>query len=269
MITINRERCVGCGLCVKDCFTNDIVLSEGKAHAKGDFCFECGHCLAICPTNAITLNDFPVSDIIDVSSENQLDPATLLRWLKTRRTVRSFTEEQVSEQDLQQILEMGKYAPKAGNLQNVSYVVVQERIAEVKKLAAESLYALSDLSEEQKKIPNMPFYASKWKKIYENLHTPDAPDLLFFDAPLVIVVFSPSEINACIAAAYMESMVYALGLGMVYSGFTTRAVNASPNLKDLFGVQESEIARATLVIGHPAVEYRRSAPKKNPGILYC
>ena len=234
MITINREICTGCGLCINDCFTNDIELSEGTAQAKGKFCMECGHCLAICPENAITLEGFPSSDIIDVNDDDRADPDKLLRWMKTRRTIRSFTDEPVSSQDLQKILEMGTYSPKGGNIQNVSYVVIEEDLSYVRKLAIESLYRISDLSEEQKKIPNMIRYAEKWKRMYKDLNIPGTPDLLFFDAPLVIVIFSPSNINACIAAAYMESMVYALGLGMLYSGFTTRAVNASPALSEAF-----------------------------------
>jgi nitroreductase len=254
---------------VDDCFTNDLELFDGTARPKGNFCMQCGHCQAVCPANAVTLEGFSSADIIPVNDEDRADPDKLLRRMKTRRTIRSFTDERVSPRDLQQILEMGRYSPKAGNLQNVSYVVVEEQLSQVRKLAAESLYALSDLSEKQKKIPNMTFYASKWKQIYENLHTPDAPDLLFFDAPLVILIFSPSDINAGIAAAHMESMVYALGLGMVYSGFTTRAINASPDLKAFLGAEEGAVARATLVIGHPAVRYQRSVPKKRPTIRYC
>ncbi len=268
MITINKEICTGCGLCVDDCFTSDIELSDGTAQSKGKFCIECGHCFAICPENAITLEGFPTLDIVEVDDNNRGNPDVLLHRMKTRRSIRSFTDEHVSSSDLQKILDMGKYSPKAGNIQNVSYVVIEENIPYVRKLAVESLYGISDLTEEQKKIQNMTYYAEKWKKMYENLNVPDAPDLLFCNAPLVIVIFSPSDINACIAAAHMESMVYTLGLGMFYSGFMTRAVNASPALKKYFAVDESSTARASLVIGHPAVHYRRSVPKKEPLIIY-
>ncbi|HHT24381.1 MAG TPA: 4Fe-4S binding protein [Clostridiaceae bacterium] len=268
MITINREICTGCGLCVSDCFTNNIELSDGTAKPRGRFCMECGHCLAICPENAITLEGFSSSDIIDVNDADRIDPDQLLRWMKTRRTIRSFTDERVSSQDLQKILDMGMYSPKGGNIQNVSYVVIEDNLSYVRKLAIESLYGISDLTEEQKKIPNMIGYAKRWKKMYENLNVPGTPDLLFFDAPLVIVIYSPSNMNACIAAAHMESMVYALGLGMLYSGFTTRAVNASSVLKEFFAVKESAIAQASLIIGHPAVNYQRSVPKKDPMITY-
>ena len=179
MITINRELCIGCGLCVNDCFANDIELSDGTARPKGRFCMECGHCLAICPQNAITLEGFPSSDIIDVDDDDRADPDKLLRLMKTRRTVRSFTDEKVSSQDLQKILDMGVYSPKGGNIQNVSYVVIEENLSHVRKLAIESLYRISDLSEEQKKIPNMIRYAEKWKKMYENLNIPGAPIFCF------------------------------------------------------------------------------------------
>lgn len=34
MITINENKCIGCGLCVKDCFTKDIEMTDHKAKSK-------------------------------------------------------------------------------------------------------------------------------------------------------------------------------------------------------------------------------------------
>lgn len=31
MMNINSEKCVGCGICVKDCFLEDIKIVNGKA----------------------------------------------------------------------------------------------------------------------------------------------------------------------------------------------------------------------------------------------
>ncbi len=267
MITIDRATCIGCGKCVGDCFTDDIELVEGKAQSKGVLCLECGHCLAICPTNSVTLVNFSNADIVKVKEEDRLDPDQLLRWMKSRRTIRKFRDEPVLAEDLQKILAMGIHSPKGGNVQNVSYVVIQDNLHHARNLAIDSLYNISDLSEELKKEPNMIRYAKMWKRMYDENKLPDAPDRLFFGAPCVILLISPSSINACIAAAHMETMVYSLGLGMLYSGFTARAVNYSREFKEFLGIKESDTVQASLVIGHPAVRYERSAPKNLPVII--
>ena len=57
-ITIDSERCNGCGLCVKACHEGVITLKEGKAVvASMDLCDGIGDCLPACPQNAITFID--------------------------------------------------------------------------------------------------------------------------------------------------------------------------------------------------------------------
>lgn len=53
-IIIDKEKCIGCGLCVKDCVASAIKLEGGKAEVFKD-CIECGHCFAVCPQNAVDM----------------------------------------------------------------------------------------------------------------------------------------------------------------------------------------------------------------------
>ena len=55
MITIDVERCTGCGACVEACPTGALYLVEGRATLDGTLCRECEACLAACPNGAITL----------------------------------------------------------------------------------------------------------------------------------------------------------------------------------------------------------------------
>jgi NAD-dependent dihydropyrimidine dehydrogenase PreA subunit len=43
MIMIAENKCIGCGLCEKDCFTKDIEVIGNKAKSKKIRCIECGH----------------------------------------------------------------------------------------------------------------------------------------------------------------------------------------------------------------------------------
>lgn len=55
VIEIDREKCNGCGLCVRACHEGAIELVDGKAQlAREHFCDGLGDCLPSCPAGAIT-----------------------------------------------------------------------------------------------------------------------------------------------------------------------------------------------------------------------
>ncbi|MDR2796776.1 MAG: ferredoxin family protein [Treponema sp.] len=53
-ITINEDRCTGCGLCVEACHEAVIGISNGKARLVQEaYCDGLGNCIPVCPTGAI------------------------------------------------------------------------------------------------------------------------------------------------------------------------------------------------------------------------
>jgi formate hydrogenlyase subunit 6/NADH:ubiquinone oxidoreductase subunit I len=87
---------VGCGLCVKDCFPNDIKIVEGKAKINNVTCMKCGHCIAVCPKGAVSTDEYNIEDVKDYSeSEFIIEPDNLLNFIKFRRTTRQFKDKDV------------------------------------------------------------------------------------------------------------------------------------------------------------------------------
>ena len=49
VINIDKEKCIGCGMCRKDCAAHNIVIENHKARVLSNDCIMCGHCAAVCP----------------------------------------------------------------------------------------------------------------------------------------------------------------------------------------------------------------------------
>ena len=58
IITIDKERCNGCGLCASACHEGAIGMVGGKAELlREDYCDGLGDCLPACPMNAISFEE--------------------------------------------------------------------------------------------------------------------------------------------------------------------------------------------------------------------
>lgn len=212
----------------------------------------CGHCFAICPQNAVAISGFD-DEPEAVAIGRRVDSDTLLYQLKARRSMRHFTEEDVSIDDIMQIIEAGRYTPTGSNKQDVSYVVLKDEIAEYERIALAFL-------RKAKKVLDV--FSSRFRGIEID------DDFLFKKAPVAIVIKSSSITDGALAASSMELMAQSMGLGVLYSGFFTKAAQSSGALKKKLGVASGEKVALTLVIGHPAMEYQRTAPKEKPAITF-
>ncbi|MBW2559647.1 MAG: nitroreductase family protein, partial [Deltaproteobacteria bacterium] len=138
MITVDVEKCIGCGTCAVDCTALSIRIKDGKA-VPGKFCLECGHCTAVCQQQAITLlGDYDPSEILEYDDPRifEISPDRLLNLVKFRRSTRQFTDEPVSDRDINTILEMGRYAQTGANQQNLRYIVLtRDTLREIKPIA--------------------------------------------------------------------------------------------------------------------------------------
>ncbi len=70
IITINEEKCNGCGLCAEACHEGAIGMVNGKAKLlRDDYCDGLGDCLPACPTGAITFEEREAADYNEAAAE--------------------------------------------------------------------------------------------------------------------------------------------------------------------------------------------------------
>ncbi|MDP0494150.1 MAG: nitroreductase family protein [Fusobacterium sp. JB021] len=270
MFKIDNKKCIGCALCIDDCFVKDIIFVEEKAFIKNNDCIKCGHCIAICPTNAIYTDEYDMNEVIDYDKVSfNIKPENLLNFIKFRRTIRKFKDKKVENEKLIKIIEAGRYTPTASNSQDVSYIIIQEKINELKKLVLESL---NDLAKEILKNPKNELdikYAKTWKLMYRIFkRNPNKQDNLFFFSKNIIIITSPNELNAGLASTNMELMCNSLGLGSLYSGFFILACKNNDQIRKFLNLNKNEKIINCMVIGYPDVKYLRTVPRKKSNITW-
>ena len=245
-VIIDSEKCIGCGLCKKDCVGFDIDIVSGKAVANGRSCIMCGHCEAICPQGAIKITGFD-DEVEEFDEQVRLDPKQLMQAIKTRRTIRQFTDKPVPKEAIDAIFEAGRMAPTGANTQGTKYVLLDEKKAECEAVAVGIFSKLINLG----------------KKFVSQLSSMEIGEHFFFKgAPVVIVILGNDKVSASLAAENMAFMAEAYGLGVLFSGFFTTCVNMSSKIRKIMGIDKKPKAVTTLVIGYPAVKYHRTPHRK-------
>ena len=270
MFNVDKEKCITCKQCINDCPVNDIVLKDNKAYIKNESCIKCGHCVAICPTKAVSTNDYNMKDVIEYDKEYfTIDSDNLLNFIKFRRSVRNFKNKKIEKENIEKIIEAGRFTQTSTNSQDVSYTVVINKLDELKDLAFKALnkkgeYILNNLTPDTEYLKR---YATLWTYFYKMYkEDPIKNDKLLFNAPAVIIVTANNELNGALAASKMDLMVDALGLGTFYSGFLQIATDGNNEILDLLKINNKKKVVACMVIGYPNVKYKRTVPRKDAEI---
>lgn len=249
-VIIDTEKCIGCGLCEKDCPTYNIQVKNEKAVLCGIMCLKCGHCASVCPKNAIKLTGFEDAPE-SVGEKDVLSPDELLRAIKARRTVRHFKDTPIEREKLDKIIEAGRYTPSGGNSQGVSYILITKDIPAVEDRAVAFLRPLKAVGG---------VFSKTIREFRMGSH------FYFNGAPAVIVVICKNKVDGALAASNMELMAQAQGLGVLYSGLFTIAAGLSHRVRREAGLKHGEKVVTTLVLGYPDVHYFRTAQKERASV---
>lgn len=262
MIQIEQSACIGCGACVKDCPGSAIVMEEGKAAAIRE-CIKCGHCVAICPSKAVSIPEYDMDDVEPYEKEAFMLPAdNFLRAVKFRRSIRNFRPEQIQEETARRILEAGRYTATAKNMQDCTFVFVQDQLFEFRNRVFEEMPVILEALKE-----TAPDYARVFAYFYKKWQKNPKDDMFFFNTPAFLVIAADNPLDGGLAAANIEMMAVAEGLGALYSGYMMKVIHSSQALKEWLGIGEKNIA-CCMLLGQPAVSYKRTAPRRKADVIW-
>lgn len=262
MVLIDEKTCIGCGACAADCPSESICMTEEKAVYTAP-CMECGHCVAVCPVRAVSISGYDMEDVEEYTRDTfHVEPENMLHAIKFRRSIRNFKHNKIEEEKVRNILQAGRYTATAKNQQATTFVFVQDKIDEFRDLVWGTMPEILVMLEE-----SVPGYARVFGRFYERWRENPQDDALLYNTPAFLVIATDNHsMDGGLAAANMENMAVSEGLGVLFSGYMMRVISASPVLREWLEVGEKAVA-GCMLIGYPAVTYRRTAPRLEGNII--
>ena len=171
-----------------------------------------------------------------------------IKDLQTRRSIRKFKDEQISDEELKTILETGTYAPTGRGAQSPKIVVIQnpETIKEF----------------------------SEWNRTYFPVELPEDSDP-FYGGKTLLIVLADSNLPTYVedgasVLAVLVNAAHAVGVGSCWI-HRAREEFASEKGKALlkeWGIPESYEGIGHVVLGYPDMEAPEPLPRKEDYIHY-
>ena len=291
---IDRERCIGCGLCIEVCPFDTISLKDGKAFVTGDESLNCGHCEAACPVGAIRVNgvDRSLSSFATFHTKEEWlphgrpDTGSLVNLMQSRRACRNFKDQPVHRNILEDLVKIGITAPSGSNCQQWSFTILPDRktVVDLGHRTADFFRRLNKLSEKAwlrsaMRMMGKPELESYYQHFYETIKDglreweKGGADPLFHGAPAAIVVGSqthascPAE-DALLATQNILLGAHSMGLGTCLIGFVVKAMEREKRIRQSIGIPDDEAAYAVIALGHPAEKYEKVTGRRRVIMRY-
>lgn len=259
MIKINKDLCVNCGFCVKECPTFALEMSEeGPKTVLPQNCFACGHCTAVCPKGALDNSKAPFDRQGEKILNLNFNMEAAEQFMRSRRSIRNYKQDAVPRELLTKLVDLARYAPTGGNVQGISFLVVEDK-KKVEKAAELTIEWL-----EKGYVISEGFIPSFIKMYREK-----GIDSILRDAPHLILTiaentFSQGRECSISMLTYLELFAPVLGLGSCWAGvFELCAMSGYEPIIELFGIPEGKNITGAVMIGYPQYLYKR-LPDRNP-----
>ena len=180
--------------------------------------------------------------------------------IKTRRSVREYTDKDVSDEDIKTIIDAGIHAPSGFDSQPWFFVVVKNR--EMMKRMSDHckprlLERLGDVTDE--------------KIIAFKDEIAKAEFNIFYDAPVLIMILGnnasiTADYDCSLCAENMMLAAHSMEIGSCWIG-TGCFIQDNPELLEELGITPDFRVIAPIVFGYPAKECHE-AEKKEPEVVW-
>lgn len=279
-ISIDKDKCTLCGLCVRECVQGVLRDTGGEIIAcRPEACYLCGHCVAVCPADAIENSGMDKTQIKRLGPLPKDSAKTYHDIIRLKRSVRNYKDKPVPREVIEDILDLARYSPSAHNLQNVRYTVITDR-----NLLKEISAKMADISIKLLELAGKPWVRSllnlfknntSVKRISSFIENSDfykgqmlsGRDLLFHGAPVLILLHAKpgmlAEGNCFIAGTNIANYATSLGLGTCFIGLLTENVKYNRRLKAKLGIPDKERLFAAIVCGWPEYKFHKTVSRRS------
>jgi len=201
-----------------------------------------------------------------------------MKVIQDRRSVREYTAEAVSRQDLDMILEAARQAPSGENAQPWRFIIVQDP-ATRKKLGAlagggsgRRFTAEFVTKKMQERFSGLQDEAKR-RAAFEKL-TSGQVSAFLADAPVSIVVCGKKDVwdmpyDTSASIENMLLMVTALGLGACWVIAPCIDIRDEERIKALLGMPEGFKAVSIISVGHPTRPHRPRPRLPLTDLVFC
>ena len=111
MVYIEKDLCINCKTCMRLCPMGVFVSGEEtpEVHPRRR-CIECMHCAGACPKKAIRFDNIPTGEVYPEKAQDFLEDL-----LRSRRSIRNFSEKLPEKAAVEKALKVANYAPSGKN----------------------------------------------------------------------------------------------------------------------------------------------------------
>jgi nitroreductase len=227
-------------------------------------CIQCGHCEAVCPANAIKIVDDGMKDAAHTGLQPHLSPDDIKAYFLNRRSVRTYEQEPVDLETLEQLFNIVRYAPTGVNRQELQWIVIRDA-AVLRKCKELTVGWMRQTRQENPPLAS----AMGFTQLVESWDK--GTDRIGRNAPVIAVAYGHRDdrvapMDGTIALAHLELLAPAFGLGACWAGYLFMAACQSAAVREEMGIPESHACLGVMMLGYPRYRYQR-VPKRKPAAV--
>ena len=221
MFEVDKEKCIHCGLCVKDCSAKALKFDDEQfPEIDEKKCFKCQHCLAVCPVGAIS-----------VCGKN---PETKMQKLK----------------------DMLKFVPTGCNFHKLHFAFIDdiEVMNEFRSYVNKKI--LDALTKKPVKAIANKF--SKYANAFlngEDIVFRGAPHMVVVSTPVDAPCYN---VDPMIALSYFELYAQSMNIGTCWCGLAEFCLLIMPELSDYLKIPKGYKASYVMLFGEPDIKFART-----------